>query len=128
MPIAIATSSSSNSYKLKTTNHQAFFSLFNSITTGDEVKMGKPDPEIFLKCLKKFELKDPAKTIVFEDSLNGVIAAVNAGMYCVWVVDRRFTPDSLHVPDEISSSGKMCKLNSLKDFKWSLIGKEDINV
>ncbi len=59
-----------NKYNLK--------SEFKFIISGDNVKKGKPNPEIYLECLKK--LKVPAKNcLILEDSLNGVIAGNSAG-------------------------------------------------
>jgi len=48
----------------------------------EQVKRGKPDPEIFLKAAKRLRVK-PSECIVFEDSLSGVEAAARAGMPCV---------------------------------------------
>ena len=48
----------------------------------EQVKEGKPSPEIFLKAAKKLGVK-PAECIVFEDSLSGMEAAARAGMPCV---------------------------------------------
>lgn len=48
----------------------------------EQVKRGKPAPEIFLKAAKRIRVK-PSECIVFEDSLSGVEAAARAGMPCV---------------------------------------------
>lgn len=52
---------------------------FDIILSGDHVKRGKPDPEIYLKTaqLLKKESKD---CVVFEDATNGLLAAKTAGM------------------------------------------------
>jgi pseudouridine-5'-monophosphatase len=57
IPIAIATSSSKESVKLKQTNHKELFSLFHHMVMGSsdpEVKKGKPSPDIFLICASRF--------------------------------------------------------------------------
>lgn len=57
VPFAIATSSTKNSFDLKTSQHKSLFSLFNHIVTGGsdpEVKNGKPAPDIFLICASRF--------------------------------------------------------------------------
>lgn len=57
---------------------------FSAIVTGDEVKNGKPDPEIYLKVVQKLSLK-PQECIVIEDATRGVLAAKNAGCLCIGV-------------------------------------------
>ena len=59
---------------------------FDSLTCGDEVKLGKPDPELFEKAAKKAEI-EAEKCVVFEDSENGIIAANRAKMIPVCVPD-----------------------------------------
>ena len=69
VPMAIATSSHSRNYKLKTdTNHKELFeTVFNHVITGDQVKNSKPSPEIFQIAAKQFEENfDPSKVLVFE--------------------------------------------------------------
>ncbi|CAH0402523.1 unnamed protein product [Chilo suppressalis] len=89
IPIGLATSSSIESYNLKTRNHFELFDLFAYKTWGSsdpEVKRGKPYPDIFLVAAAKFPDKPAAeKCLVFEDSVNGVEAALAAGMPVVMV-------------------------------------------
>ncbi len=56
-----------------------FVGLFSSVVTGDDVKKGKPDPEIYLKCSEQLGIS-PADCLVFEDSLMGIESAKAAGM------------------------------------------------
>jgi mannitol-1-/sugar-/sorbitol-6-phosphatase len=60
------------------------YKYFNAFVTGDEVKQGKPDPEPYLKAAAKMNLA-PDRCLVFEDSKNGIISALTAGMYVVAV-------------------------------------------
>jgi HAD superfamily hydrolase (TIGR01509 family) len=60
------------------------FERFHIIKTADDVKKTKPDPALFNAVLHVFELT-PDESIVFEDSLNGIVAAKRAGLYCVAV-------------------------------------------
>ena len=53
--------------------------MFDIIITGDDVKKGKPDPEVYLKALEKLEL-NASEVVVFEDSESGIEAAHNAGI------------------------------------------------
>lgn len=62
------------------------YDLFADRIYGDMVKERKPNPEIYLTCLKKFQL-DPSETIIVEDSKNGIIAAHDAGVRCIGVPD-----------------------------------------
>ncbi len=52
----------------------------------EDVERKKPDPECYLKVMQAFHAK-PEECIVFEDSLNGVISAKEAGIDVVAVYD-----------------------------------------
>lgn len=52
------------------------------IVSTENVKKGKPSPEIFLKAAAASRVK-PEECVVFEDSVAGVKAAKNAGMRCI---------------------------------------------
>lgn len=54
-------------------------SYFSVILTGDDVIKGKPDPEIFLKAATLLDV-NPAHCLVFEDTDDGINAALRAGM------------------------------------------------
>ena len=60
---------------------------FSHIITADDVERGKPDPEVFLRGAGKMNI-NPSKTMVFEDSINGVKAAYGAGMLPVMIPDK----------------------------------------
>ena len=51
---------------------------FDVTTTGEEVMMQKPDPEIYLLTAQKLGL-EPAECLVIEDAVAGVRAGVEAG-------------------------------------------------
>ncbi len=53
------------------------YEKFDSIICGDEVKRGKPDPEMFDETINRFNLKKE-ECLIFEDSVEGVSAAVNS--------------------------------------------------
>ena len=53
------------------------YEKFDSIICGDEVKRGKPDPEMFDETIDRFNLKKE-ECLIFEDSVEGVSAAVNS--------------------------------------------------
>jgi beta-phosphoglucomutase len=52
--------------------------LFDLVLCDSDVKMGKPDPEIYLKAIEIFNLSS-INCIVVEDSESGIIAARKAG-------------------------------------------------
>ena len=56
--------------------------FFEVIVSGNEIKNGKPEPDIFLKTAQLLKVK-PEECIVIEDSFNGVKAAKSAGMKCI---------------------------------------------
>lgn len=57
---------------------------FDSIKCFDDVKQSKPDPELYLAVLDALGVHG-REAIALEDSPNGVIAAQQAGIYCVVV-------------------------------------------
>jgi len=56
--------------------------FFPVIISGDDVINGKPDPDIFLKTLKELN-RTAEKTIIIEDSTNGIMAAIKADIPCI---------------------------------------------
>jgi HAD superfamily hydrolase (TIGR01509 family) len=54
--------------------------------TGDDVQNVKPAPDLFLSVAEKLSVK-ASECLVFEDSPNGTLAALNAGMPCVVVTN-----------------------------------------
>lgn len=81
LPMAVATGSnpSIGAEILEGFGVRSFFSLFISSA---EVERGKPAPDIFLETARQMEA-DPAHILVFEDTVFGVRAALDAGMGCV---------------------------------------------
>jgi beta-phosphoglucomutase-like phosphatase (HAD superfamily) len=64
---------------------------FDAIVGGDEVRKGKPAPDIYLLVSERLEVK-PSSCLVLEDSNPGIKAAHAAGMIPVMIPDR-FPPD-----------------------------------
>ncbi len=55
---------------------------FAAIRTRDDVERAKPWPDLFLAATAAVDA-DPAWSVAFEDSHNGAVAALAAGMFCV---------------------------------------------
>ena len=73
--------------------------IFKISDVGDK---SKPDPAIFLYAAEKLETK-PEECCVIEDSPNGIMAAKNAGMYCIGITTSRTSKD-LGLADVVVSS------------------------
>lgn len=58
--------------------------LFDAFVGAEDVRQGKPDPEVFLAAARKVGVP-PERCVVFEDAVAGVIAAKRGGMKCVAV-------------------------------------------
>ncbi|NDL68888.1 HAD family phosphatase [Clostridiales bacterium F-3ap] len=61
---------------------------FDGSICGDEVKRGKPDPEIFLKACAKMGVP-PREALVLEDSEQGIQASHRAGIPCICIPDMK---------------------------------------
>lgn len=57
---------------------------FDAVVSADGEPHGKPHPAVFLSAARALGV-EPSACIAFEDSLNGVKAALAAGMHCVAV-------------------------------------------
>ncbi|OGC93193.1 hypothetical protein A2899_00060 [Candidatus Amesbacteria bacterium RIFCSPLOWO2_01_FULL_49_25] len=66
---------------------------FDVTTTGEEVLVQKPDPEIYLLTVQKLGL-EPGECVVVEDAVAGVRAAVEAGCLSVGL-ESAYAPEKL---------------------------------
>jgi beta-phosphoglucomutase len=66
---------------------------FDAVAARDDVRKGKPDPEIYLLISNELGVP-PVDCLVIEDSANGVRSALAAGMACV-AVATAFTIEGL---------------------------------
>ena len=83
--LGIASSNSTELIEQVLTSHD-IREKFQSIKSGTEVHKGKPAPDIYLLVAKELGV-DPKKCLVFEDLVDGIKAARNAGMTVIAVSD-----------------------------------------
>lgn len=113
--LAVATGSRKATFLIKTRDHGQLVDKMHAIVTGDDpaVKRAKPAPDIFLEAARRLEV-EPEECIVFEDSPNGVRAALAAGMRAIWVPDRQLGHEVEH--SDLFSHPDVCLLPSLNEF------------
>lgn len=123
VPLALATSSSSDAVAVKRQFHPELFAHFDVIVCGNDpaVARGKPEPDIFLLAAKRLyagrrsaAASDSdvatARFVVFEDSVLGVQAGKAAQMHTVAIPDPRIYTDAeeraalYHHADDILTS------------------------
>ncbi len=90
-----------------TLNELGVYDLFDNIICGDEVSFGKPNPEMFDKTIIGFNLKKD-DCIIFEDSIEGVEGAVNAGINVIGVT-------SSNSSDILNKAGCIASINNFID-------------
>ncbi|MET3543478.1 HAD superfamily hydrolase (TIGR01509 family) [Paenibacillus favisporus] len=102
VPLAVASSSPPSLIRLimERTGLGAFFSVRLS---GEEVKSGKPAPDIFLQAAKLLGA-EPSSCLVIEDSRNGVKAAKSAGMRCIGYLNPGSGRQDLSQADHVITS------------------------
>lgn len=111
--LAVFTGSSrkNTEFTLKKVNLSA---EFDAIVTADDVSQGKPHPEGFLLAAKLLKV-EPADCVVIGDSGNDVIAAKDAGMRVIALVDENYIRDpELAKPDLEVDSLKEINVQSLQ--------------
>ena len=87
IPMAVATSCSRVDHDIKIQNQKDVFDCFRATICGDEVKVTKPEPEIFQKAGARLGNFKPENILVFEDAYNGIKAANRAGMHSVYLAN-----------------------------------------
>jgi HAD superfamily hydrolase (TIGR01509 family) len=86
--------------------------FFDITVCGDEIKRGKPNPDIFLKAASELNC-DPSKCLVFEDSKNGLLSALGAGTLPIYIKD-------IKDPDDELLEKVFKRYESMKDFVLDL--------
>jgi HAD superfamily hydrolase (TIGR01509 family) len=91
IPMAMATGTPRDdiNIELKILGWEKFF---GAVIAGDEIKRGKPAPDIYLEAARQLGVA-PSKCVAFEDGISGLLSAKAAGMQTVFVRDPRFQID-----------------------------------
>jgi len=63
---------------------------FSLKISAQSFKRGKPAPDIYLAVAKQLRIS-PRNCLVIEDTFNGIKAAKRAGMYCIGILDTKYT-------------------------------------
>ena len=87
LPMAVATGGMRHICH-KTLKALGLLEKFQAIVTADDVKQGKPAPDIFIEAARRLQV-DPSLCMAFEDANLGVESATGAGML---VLDVRTLP------------------------------------
>lgn len=139
VPIALATSSHSHNFRMKTNHLPHGFKHFrHHVVTGDDVRIpkgrGKPFPDIWHTALKSLNAErseaglgeiDISECLIFEDGVPGVHAGKAAGGFVIWVPDKRALQvlGDQFVPSLIGANNEHgLVLESLADFEKSDFG------
>lgn len=83
MPMAVATGGT-RLVAEKTLQICGLSDLFDEVVTANDVKCGKPAPDIYLETAERLEIA-PDRCLALEDAPAGIIAAQSAGMIVVSV-------------------------------------------
>jgi beta-phosphoglucomutase family hydrolase len=112
IPVAIGTSAprSNVDYVLAHTKLEKYFSV---ILDESHVQHGKPNPEIYLKVADRLGF-EPARCVVFEDSLSGVESARRAGTKVVGVATTHSADELSHTDLVIADFNKLTPENLFK--------------
>ncbi|MCI5911353.1 MAG: HAD family phosphatase [Oscillospiraceae bacterium] len=113
--VGVATSTSST-HALPQLEEVGIYRFFDVIMTGDTVKKGKPDPEIYLKACNAIG-SEPCECYAVEDSPNGIKSAYEAGMKPVFIPDLAVMPDEYrkYIYKEFDSMTEFLKFLMKKD-------------
>ena len=117
IPIALVTSSSAESLKIKTAHHK-WMNLFSVKVLGDDklLTQGKPAPDPYLLAAEKLNVA-PQGCWAVEDSISGVSSALKAGCFVLFLKETRNKTSK----NELFEQDKnLKKINHLKEIEQML--------
>jgi beta-phosphoglucomutase len=83
---------------------------FEVIVTAEDVRRGKPDPEVYVRAAQGLGLS-PADCVVFEDAVVGIRAARDAGMRVIGVT-------TAHTDRELRAAGAERAIANFEALSW----------
>lgn len=103
-------------YILQMLNLKGYFGEFVS-AADDDVLRSKPYPDIYLKAAQRL-CAAPDECIAIEDSVNGVLSACSAGIYCIGFINKYFSSDDLLIAGADTVVDDLSQAIDIVD-KWS---------
>ena len=118
IPIALVTSSSSESLQIKTSHHK-WMNLFSIKVLGDEslLTQGKPAPDPYLLAAKKLNIA-PQECWAIEDSISGVSSALMAGCFVLCLKEKSDQQDERRFCE--ADKNNLKPINHLKEIEQML--------
>lgn len=111
IPLALATSSWS--VVMETVlDRFGIRSCFQSVLSGGDLPKSKPDPAIYRISARRLGV-EPERCVVLEDTKNGILAAKNAGMYCIAYRNPHSGQQDLSLADRIVEDLAELRLDTL---------------
>ena len=123
IPMALVTSSSSESLQIKTAPHK-WMNLFSIKVLGDEklLDKGKPAPDPYLLAAKKLNIA-PQECWAVEDSISGVSSAMKAGCFVLFLKEKS---DELMKKNFFEKDNNLKEINHLNEIE-NLLNEYQIN-
>ena len=123
IPMALVTSSSSESLKLKTANHE-WMNLFSTRVLGDDnlLDKGKPAPDPYLLAAEKLNIA-PENCWAVEDSISGVTSALKAGCFVLFLKEKS---NEISKKEFFEKENNLKVINHLKEIE-QLLNENQIN-
>ena len=117
IPMALVTSSSAESFQIKTTQHK-WMNLFSAKVLGDDklLAKGKPAPDPYLLDANIFNIA-PQECWAVEDSISGVTSALRAGCFVLFLKEKS---DQLEKKEFFEKDTNLKKINHLEEIEQML--------
>ena len=116
LPIGLASSSSMDLINA-VVDRLSIRSYFKVLQSAEVEKYGKPHPDVFIHCAENIGVS-PLKCLVFEDSFNGVLAALAARMKVIAI------PEEVNLKLEKFNIADI-KLQSMEEFQIEMISASE---